>query len=236
MPKARRPGFTTIELIILLAIVGIVVLFAAAYLRSIFHRERLKRVVRDIHALVVAARAQAVRGHQTCVVSIDPASRQIKAWQDLPPENYTQDAGEPTLLSMEIPPSVVLRAAPDGGDGVAFDGYLGKESLVDRIVFKPDGSIDAPAAPNSQPPVKPALLTRSVPAGSINCNPNRQCRGIYVADNDRPGDLPNRNTFRISVDDFGPGSQATLLKWLPSAMGGNRGEVNYVPPPWKWVD
>src|SRR5262249_1758 len=157
-------------------------------------------------------------------------------WADQPPENYTQDAGEPTLLSVQIPAGLALKAAPDGGDGGAFDGYLGQDALGNRIVFKPDGSIVSPSAPNSKPPLKPGLPTAPVRGGSINCNPDRQCRGIYLSDGEQTGDLPNRNAFRISVDDFGPGGPVTLLKWLPTAMGGNRGEVNYVPPPWKWVD
>jgi len=49
------------------------------------------------------------------------------------------------------------------------------------------------------------------------------------------GDVANRNTFRISVDDFGPVGKASLLKWVPTSEGANAGEVNYVPSPWGWA-
>lgn len=230
-----------IEIVIVLAIVGLVALFAAAYLRSIFKREKLKGIVKEVTSIVLATRTQAIRRNQTCVMFVDLPGRRIVVWADTPPENYVQDAGEPTLIRFEIPSSAVFRFAPGGGavddaSSVAFDTYLGNPALADRIVFKGDGTLDPPQAANSQRPLRPGAYTATVPAGSINCNPGQRCRGIYISDSSSGGDAPNRNTFRVSVDDFGPTGQPSLLKWVPTAMGGNGGEINYAPPPWKWVD
>lgn len=234
-------GFTTIELIIVLAIVGMVALFAMAYLRSILKRERLKTVVREVSSMVRTTRAEAIQRHRTCVMLVDPPGRKVIVWAETPPDNYVQDAGEPTLEHFEMPPDVVFRLAPAGAavggpDAVSFDTYLGNPALVDRIVFKGDGTLDAPQAANSQRPLRPATYKTTVPAGSINCNPGQHCRGIYISDNSLTGDTPNRNTFRVSVDDFGSDGHPSILKWIPTASGGNAGEVNYVPPPWRWVD
>jgi type II secretory pathway pseudopilin PulG len=230
-----------IELIIVLAIVGIVAAFAAAYLRSISKRERLKSAAKEVLAVVVAARAQALQLKQTCVLLVDPASRRITVWADALPHNYVQDSTEPTLIQFQIPATVVFRLAPNGDavngpDAIAFDGYLGNPALVDRIVFNADGSLDPPEAANSQRPLRPVSFTAKVPAGSINCNPGQHCRGIYISDNALSGDVANRNAFRVSVDENGPMASVSLLKWLPSGAGSNRGETNYVPPPWRWVD
>ena len=102
------------------------------------------------------------------------------------------------------------------------------------IVWRGDGTILPPQDAGSKAPRRPTAYTAAVPSGSIDCNPGQNCRGIYLSDNDLTGDVNNRNTFRISVDDFGATGKASMLKWLPTPEGGNAGEVNYVPSPWKW--
>ena len=42
----REKGFTMVEMIIVVALIGIMAVFASAYLRSIFKREKLKSVVK----------------------------------------------------------------------------------------------------------------------------------------------------------------------------------------------
>ena len=229
-----------IETLIVLSILGIAAIFAAAYLRSIFKREKLKTVVRQINSVVLATRSEAVRHKQKCVMLVDPARRRITVWADLPPYNDVQDPGEPTLRTFTIPENVYFSFAPDGvvndAAAVSFDGYLGNAALVDRIVFRENGTLDPPQAAISHRPSPPHAYTATVPPGSINCNPGQRCQGIYISDRSTTGETADRNTFRISVDDFGSTGRPSLLKWLPSSMGANRGEINYVPPPWRWVD
>jgi prepilin-type N-terminal cleavage/methylation domain-containing protein len=240
--RSRRPqrGFTVPETVIVVAIIAIVAVFAGAYLRSITRREELKAVALEVQRLVLAVRAEAVKRNQACVLLVDPAKRSIRAWADSQPYNYVQDAGEATLLEYVIPPTVHFRFAPSGDlngpNAVCFDGYLGNPALVDRIVFKGDGTLDPPQAPDCQAPRRPVLFTRTVPVGSVNCPPSQSCRGIYISDSELTGDTANRNTFRVSVDEARATSEVTLLKWVPISMGGNGGEVDYSPPPWRWVD
>lgn len=228
------------ETVIVVAILGVAAVFAAAYLRSIVKRERLKSVVKEVCSIVLATRAEAMRRGQNCVMFVDPVTRVIRVWADTQPYDYLQDAGEGTLIEFAIPQNIYFRLAPagalNGPNAVCFDGYLGNPALVDRIVFKPDGTLDPPQDPNCRAPLRPAAYTATVPPGSVNCNPEQQCRGIYISDGSESGDVANRNTFRISVDDFGPTGTVSLLKWVPTSMGGNGGENNYAPPPWRWVD
>jgi type II secretory pathway pseudopilin PulG len=97
------------------------------------------------------------------------------------------------------------------------------------FVYQADGTLFAPTATNSGLPVRPGSVTMAVPAGSANVKTGGgHARGVYISD-------PELNTFRISVDDFGSSGRASLLKFLPTADGGLGGELDYVPPPWKWT-
>ncbi|HEX9287355.1 MAG TPA: prepilin-type N-terminal cleavage/methylation domain-containing protein [Thermoanaerobaculia bacterium] len=228
-------GFTAIELLVAMAILASVCLFAGAYLRTILRREKLKAAARELYSLVLAARIQALRHDSNVVLHVDLAARNVTSWADTS-ANFVRDPGEPLLESRRLPGELVFRSVSgtvDGPDGVAFDDYLGDPSLVDRIVFRSDGSLVVPQAVNSQPPFRPLSYGANVPAGSVNCPPTG-CRGIFVADRGDGG--VDRNLFRISVDDYSRIGKASLLKWLPTEQGGNSGERNFVPPPWKWVD
>ncbi|HEV8232640.1 MAG TPA: GspH/FimT family pseudopilin [Thermoanaerobaculia bacterium] len=238
--RGARPvsagGFTSVELIVATAIVVSVFVFTLAYLHTIMRRERMKTAVREIYSLVLAARMQAVRRDANVVLQIDLAKRKLTAWAESSPANFVRDESETVLNVQTLPSLVSVRpvAGPvDGPDGIAFDEYAGDPTLVDRIVFGSNGGLVTPQAANSRRPERPATLTGDVPATSANC-PDAGCRGIYLADRATGG--PNRNLFRISVDDFGRVGKASLLKWLPSEQGGNSGERDFVPPPWKWVD
>jgi Tfp pilus assembly protein FimT len=233
---ASRRGFTSVELVVAMAILVSVFLFTAAYLHTIVRRERMKAAVREIHSLVLATRMQAVRRDATVVLEVDPATRELTAWAETPPGNLVRDDSEPVLATYRLPTFLSFRAVAgqiDGPDSVAFDQYGGDTSLVDRIVFQSNGGLMAPQAANSQPPIRPGLRTASVPSTSVNCR-EEGCRGIYLSDRASAG--VNRNLFRISVDDFGRVGKTSLLKWLPPEQGGNTGERDFVPAPWKWVD
>ena len=237
-PSRRAlPGFTRSEVTVLLALVGVVALFAVTYLRTISRQERLLRHSKEVQQLLLFARDHAMKQNQQVVLWVDLRARRILTWTDVVP-NFVQDAGEPTLGEYRIPPSLHFRYAPggeaaDGPSAISFDGYVGNPSLVDRVVFRGNGTLVPPQQPNSHAPRPPRRLSAAVPAGSIDCNPGNRCRGIYLSDSaSAKSTVPN--AFRISVDDRGKPGTVTILKWLPLSRGGNAGETDYVPPPWKW--
>jgi hypothetical protein len=233
---ASESGITSVEMVVATAIFASVFLFTLGYLYTIVHRERMKTAVREIYSLTLATRMQAVRRDSNVVLQIDIANRELTSWADAPPSNFVRDASEPILNAYRVPVYVSFRALTgplDGPDSIAFDGYGGEASLVDRLVFRSNGSLLPPQAANSRPATRPAEFTADVPSGSVNCR-SVGCRGIFLAD--RAADGSSRNLFRISVDDFARIGKASLLKWLPPEQGGNSGERDFVPPPWKWED
>jgi len=226
-----------IELVVVLGILGIMLVVTIPWIFRIFKREKLRSAVQEVYSQVLAARMQAVRRNIPVVIFIDLTNRDIISWADLPPNNYIQDAGEPTINKSHIPEFVVFSFAPSGATddakSVSFDQYIGNSALVDRIIFQGDGTLLAPQAANSVQPARPGTYTTTVRIGSVNCAGN-QCRGIYISDRDSSFD-PQRNVFRISVDDFGSSGKASLTKYLPLSLGGNAGETDYVPgSPWIW--
>ncbi len=227
---------TAIEVLVALAILASVCLFMSAYLSTIIKRERTKATVRQVSTLVLAARMQALRRDCNVVVHIDPKAHDITSWIDGRPLNLTRDPGEIVLNYFRLPTSVALRSVAggvDGPDSVSFDEYHNDATLVDRIVFRADGSLLVPQAANSRPPARPVTYSENVPSMSVNCRVTG-CRGVFIADRRDGG--PDRNLFRVGVDDFGRTGKPSLLKWLPPEQGGNGGERNFVPPPWKWID
>jgi Tfp pilus assembly protein FimT len=235
-PSRGQAGFTAIEMIAVVVIGILMTAVAAPYVSRIFRRQRLMTVVREIESLVLASRMQAVRRNQQVVLKIDPANHAAWNWADVN-NDFTQNAGEPTINQYTIPDYVFFRQAPNGAgvnsqSAVAFDTYNGNTALVDMVVFQGNGTIIAPQNGSSQAPSRPSPYTAKVPHGSVDCSP--RCRGIYIADSPSGTNQPDRNCFRISVDDLGSTGRVSLLKWLPASRGANGGEVDYVPPPWEW--
>lgn len=240
--KRAARGFTLVELLVAMAILAIVAAVVIPRFYVTLKRQKLMSPVREMYSLVLATRMQAVRRNQWVILKVDLTDRRIYTWADSLPYNFIQDAGEPTLNSYQVPSNIVFQFAPDGvTDGlaaVAFDeypDYPGGAAITNEIIFKGDGTLVPPRCGYCQLPLLPSAYTPSVPYGSVNCQTPNACRGIYLAENDLSGDVPNRNVFRIGVDDIG---RVTLLKWIPTTgvPGGNGGERDYVVPPWNWVN
>src|SRR5215470_7896902 len=240
-PPRRQLSRRGVELMVAIIVASIFCLLSGPYLYRLYRRERLRVAAQEISTVIAAARLKALKSNGQVVLQIDPEKQEARAWIDDPPNNFLQDPGETTILAVRLRSGVFFRYAPSGDrvngpDAVAFDTYRGDPRLVDRIVFTSDGALVAPESSWSKAPARPAAGNASVPYGSINCGKTEACRGIYLSDRPDGGPAANRNTFRVSVNDFGPSGRVTILKWLPLSDGGNSGESNYVPSPWKWVN
>jgi len=232
IPRRGQGGFTIVETLIVILLIGIATAVFSPFMFGVFRRERMRSVVREVYSIVLAARMQAVKRNTRVVVFFDLPKHRVISWAENAPFNFTQDVGEPTLTEFELPKQIDFQyhgGAIDDADAVSFDKYIANAALVDMIVYQGDGTLLAPSATNSGLPLRPGSVTTAVPSGSANVKTGGgHARGVYISD-------PEGNTFRISVDDFGSSGRASLLKFLPTSQGGLGGEIDYVPAPWQWT-
>jgi prepilin-type N-terminal cleavage/methylation domain-containing protein len=228
--RSRRTdrGFSLLELLVIVAIVGLLALLAAPLAGKIIRRAQDLGGYSAIRQALASARLQAVKrvANVVVLVSLTPEKEiHIHTFQDrsdnpanpLPADeqtaaaNFVQDTTflsaftEPTLADVTIPSSVHLWKSggtkDDLTDGISFDRYNGDATLVDRIVFLPSGGIAPPEDSSNS-----ALPTT---AGG---------RGIYFADSS------GRNYFRVTIDSdlsghmkvdkFVPGTGYTTTGWV----------------------
>jgi type II secretory pathway pseudopilin PulG len=223
---SRTRGFTTIEVAVVIALAAIVTSVTMPQMARVMRHARLRSAVREIHSIVLATRMQAVKRNTQVVMFVDTTNRRIVTWADRVPFDYVQNANEPMINTYEVPAYVYFQS-------VAFDTYGGDKKIKDLIVFRGDGTLVDPQKKQSRLASRPTPYTAKVPGGSVDCQTG--CRGLYITDK-ATGEEEEQNVFRIGVEDFGPSGRVSLLKRLTSDQGANSGEVNYVPPPWTWVD
>jgi prepilin-type N-terminal cleavage/methylation domain-containing protein len=205
--SARTAGFSLIELLLVLALLGIIAAVAVPVASKMIRRARAFGALASVRQVFAVARMQAIRRGANVVVvaTLTPDGLiHLHTFQDrandatfpLPADeqaaagNCRQDAGafatspatdEPTLADTDIAAGVRLwkhgDAADTLGTGMSFDVYNGEPLLADRVVFLPSGGI--------VPPQDPA--TSGLPTASGG-------RGIYFAD------FAGRNYFRVTVE------------------------------------
>jgi general secretion pathway protein H len=113
--KGYRAGFTMLEMLVALAIIGMAGAFAAQLLRPQSPRLRLEAATRAVCATLRAARSRAIAANAPAVVAFD-----------LTNNSYSSSVGGPGLL----PKGMSLRLK------VAHDEALGEKA---EIRFFPDG-------------------------------------------------------------------------------------------------
>jgi prepilin-type N-terminal cleavage/methylation domain-containing protein len=244
----RSGGYSFIELLVVVAIFGLMVAVATPYFLKISRHYRLLGQVHEIQSTLLAARMQAIKRNQQVVVQFFvsdatncPGGGSCATTFVDNNRNFVQNVGELTIGTYTVKEQqrIFFLNPTNPGDptrGIAFDTYNGSGILVDLIAFQADGTAVSPQAANSVRPIKPGAYTAKVPSGSINCV-GGDCRGIYMTNDPSTSVITERDVFRISIDDFGANGKVSVLKWLPLVHGGNAGEANFVPgSPWIWLD
>lgn len=131
---ARQAGVTLIELLIVVACIGIITQLAVPAFNDYFSRSRLKSAVEDIHGLMVLARAEGPIRDRNLSVSIRP---DVQPWclgvAAIPDCDCTQDSD----CTIEVGDADVLQVLRgDGYPGVAVASNfptVGKGPTFNRV-------------------------------------------------------------------------------------------------------
>ncbi len=199
-------GYTLAETLIVLALIGLVAVIAMPVAGRLIRHSRGLGAFSSVRQVLATARLQAVKRGTNVVVEIgltEDKSIRLRTFQDrandatspLPADeraaagNFRQDTGtfatspatdEPTLGELTIAPGISVwkqgGTKHDLVEGAAFDKYAGDATVIDRIVFLPNGGI-----------VPPQDTGSGLPTTSGG-------RGLYFADEQ------GRNYFRVTVE------------------------------------
>lgn len=158
-------GFTIFELLIVIALIGIMsTLFAPNILRLV-HRAKLTGMAQKTEVMLRTARQYAIRHNVQAVVRIDQVSEEVIAFVDVdgvnigdPPDGiFNPIVGRPhrstdfELSRMTLPNTVNFDAPaadPDGGNVIwRFDNSVRVGTLPDDVaIFESNGSVITPGA------------------------------------------------------------------------------------------
>ena len=133
--KNLRAAFTLIEIMIVVAIIGLIAAMGIPSLLSSLQKEGMRKAVSDLQDVCSEARAQAIMHNQTVAVVFHPQERRFEV------ENTTTNS-----VNSINPSSGRTRAAvlPDGIDFAMLDINLMDfaESEIARVRFFPNGTCD----------------------------------------------------------------------------------------------
>lgn len=216
--KRPRRGFSLVEVLTVVAILGLIIAIALPAAGKLIRRARAISATSSMNQVLAKARLNAInRGFQVAVEITQPATTNLihlKVWEDRNPDyqwgNYTLPGGgtavETVLQEFDSESTFVLwnhsNSTSVSANAALFNGYTGATSVKGVIVFLPTGALLPPIASDS--------LLPTTSGG----------RGIYLADE------KGMNFFRLTIPNNYV-SKARLDKWVDATAG-------YYPQDWTW--
>ena len=145
MRMSRRCGFSMIEMLMTLIIIGIVTLMAVPKL-DLSHMKS-DAALRQLTTFFVQAQRTALKKQYNVIVSIDVASNRLRFVEDRNNSN-TYDAGD-RMMWMAFDPGVTFVSAPTPLDGMGGTVTFLKPRVIDgysSVIFRRNGAASSDGA------------------------------------------------------------------------------------------
>ena len=150
--QSRQGGFTLLEIMVVVAVVGIVALMGLPALQNMILRSKHEGAARRISMLIHQAKMEAVKQSVSTVVAIDPTADSVSAFADVnadgdfkfdPDSSADYRTTDYRIGATFSLPAGVSFAAHDGtSDAKVADGFLDVPwSGTNVAVFDSDGSV-----------------------------------------------------------------------------------------------
>ncbi len=139
----REEGFTILEALVVVFIVGILVLMVAPAFLNMFNRIKLTGTAREIASLMQAARMESIKMGAPAFVVYDTAENRFYAFVDLDRDGTESDADRVLAATVPVPTKVEFRGPGDGAIAGtnAIDGW-DDAPAQEGPIFRSDGSVD----------------------------------------------------------------------------------------------
>lgn len=122
----RRAGFTMVELMIVVVLVGIVTTMAAPGLQKSYERMKYRAAVRNVTSSLRLARSTAIATKEQVGIAIDTEKKLLTIFADrVNPDNYQLENGDSTIRVDTLPLEIV---------------WVGTDCTNNVIAFEPNGS------------------------------------------------------------------------------------------------
>lgn len=133
-------GFTLLEALVVMLIVGLIVAFGLPALQQMINRSRLEGATRECAVVCQRARLEAIKQGVPVAVRFDTADRTVESWLDANGDG-TQDPTEIEFVVMTLPGTIDY-AAPAPQSPVDIENGENTDGDGGWITFFTDGSID----------------------------------------------------------------------------------------------
>lgn len=138
MPRGARAGFTLIELVMVMVLIGLMVAISAPRIDIMGYR--VNSAIQVLGTTVLTAQRQALTQQHDVIVRIDTLNRRLRVHQDRDNDGLV-DAGE-QLRAVPLGESIVfgLGDAPARGSLTAAVNFTGTSNGDPAVTFHRDGS------------------------------------------------------------------------------------------------
>jgi type IV fimbrial biogenesis protein FimT len=182
-------GFTLIEMIVVLALLGILMAFSAPAILNEVHQAKLRGITQEVTTLMRQARLDAIKTSAQAVVRIIPADAntpygQVQAFSDRDSDGMLS-AGEPVLGTFPLPNGVTFEAPDLTVNASSVSGFSPDPSGSPNIaIFQRDGSVAAVGAFRFADPNQNFLEIRVEPAATARIEIHKWQNNQWLASGD----------------------------------------------------